>query len=544
MENKLIYNVEDKPKFSKLIVFAFQQVLAVLAATIAVPCIIGLPVNIPSAILGAGLGTIVYLLFTKFKSPVVISSSFAFLGALGNAIAFGYMGIALGALFAGLVYVIIALVVKTVGTNWVKKLLPPVIIGPVVAIIGLSLAVNAAGDMTTAAGAATNHGYNLVALLCGLVTFFTVVICSVQSKAKTLKLIPFITGIGAGYLLASIFSAIGYGANIDYLKIIDWSPIVKNFENISVSSFLSVPKLSLVEGIKELATGEVSPEILAANANAQPLTWIGVAEVALAFIPVAFVVFAEHIADHTNLGTIVNKDLLNDEPGLDRTLLGDGVGSIVGTFFGVCPNTTYGESVGCVAITKNASVRTIFTAAIMLIGLAFLSPVTAVLRTIPNAVMGGVCLTLYGFIAVSGLKMFKQVDLNDSKNLFTVAAIMIAGIGGLALKIPYAINDAPIYQTFINSEGVKEIAYNFKIIEEAGVEKMVATDPIVIMSAGEVTNTITITSIATALFLGIATYAIANFVEKRFGDKKAALAEGKEPSNEAEEPAENAEENK
>ena len=538
MENKLIYNVEDTPKMSKLIVFAFQQVLAVLAATIAVPCIIGLPINIPSAILGAGLGTIVYLLFTKFKSPVVISSSFAFLGALSNAIAFGYMGIALGALFAGLVYVIIAIVVKTVGTNWVKKLLPPVIIGPVVAIIGLSLAVNAAGDMTTAAGAATNHSYNLVALLCGLVTFFTVVICSVQSKAKTLKLIPFITGICAGYILASIFSAIGYAADVDYLKIIDWSPVVNNFKDISVSSFLSVPKLSLVEGIKELVTGKVSPEILEANANAQPLTWIGVAEVALAFIPVAFVVFAEHIADHTNLGTIVNKDLLNDEPGLSRTLLGDGVGSIVGTFFGVCPNTTYGESVGCVAITKNASVKTIFVAAIMLIVLAFLSPVTAVLRTIPNAVMGGVCLTLYGFIAVSGLKMFKEVDLNNSKNLFTVAAILIAGIGGLALKIPYAINGETVFQKFVNADGVEQVAYNFEMVKDAaGVETIKVLDPIVTMPKGEVMNTITVTSIATALFLGIATYAICNFVEKRFGDKEEAPAA-------AAEPAENAEENK
>ena len=175
MKNTLIYNVEDKPSIKEVLVFAFQQVLAVLAATIAVPCIIGLPVNIPSAILGAGLGTIVYLLFTKFKSPVVISSSFAFLGALGNALAFGYMGIALGALFAGLVYVVIALIVKAVGTEWVKKFLPPVIIGPVVALIGLSLAVNAVGDMTTATGASINKSYNLVALFCALVTFFTVV---------------------------------------------------------------------------------------------------------------------------------------------------------------------------------------------------------------------------------------------------------------------------------------------------------------------------------------------------------------------------------
>ena len=543
MENKLIYNVEDTPKFSKMLIFAFQQVLAVLAATIAVPTIIGLPVNIPSAILGAGLGTIVYLLFTKFKSPVVISSSFAFLGALGNALAFGYMGIALGALFAGLVYVIIALIVMKFGTDWVKKFLPPVIIGPVVAIIGLSLAGNAAGDMVKASADGVNGGYNLIGLLCGLVTFFTVVICSVQSKAKTLKLIPFIVGIGAGYALASIFSIIGHTADIEYLKIIDWSPVVNNFENFSFKSIIDVPQLSLVEGIKELATGEVSRNVLErfVNLNAgseneliantfgviqkdmasmdyatlraaidvassglklnapQTLSWVGVAEVALAFIPVAFVVFAEHIADHTNLGTIINRDLLNKEPGLSRTLLGDGVGSIVGTFFGICPNTTYGESVGCVAVTKNASVKTIFTAAIMLIVLAFIAPVTAVLRTIPNCVMGGVCLTLYGFIAVSGLKMFKQVNLDDNKNLFTVAAILIAGIGGLSLQIPYGLGDD-----------------------------------------GAVNKVITITSIATALFLGIATYAVCNLIEKKFG----AVEAKEEAPAAAEKPAENAEENK
>lgn len=521
MKNTLIYNVEDKPSFKEVLVFAFQQVLAVLAATIAVPTIIGLPVNIPSAILGAGLGTIVYLLFTKFKSPVVISSSFAFLGALANALAFGYMGVVLGAIFAGLVYVVIAFVVKKVGTGWVKKLLPPVIIGPVVAVIGLSLAGNAAGDMAKATGDAVNGGYNLVGLFCGLVTFFTVVICSVQKKSKTLNLIPFITGIGAGYLCASIFSIIGYAADANYLKIIDWSPIVNNFKNVTFQSFLDMPRLSLVKGIQELASGVPSREVLESFVSAQAadhaafaaleqgmgaltkdvdlynavkvaasasgvtapsvITGVGVAEVALAFAPVAFVVFAEHIADHTNLGTIINKDLLNEEPGLSRTLLGDGVGSIVGTLFGVCPNTTYGESVGCVAITKNASVRTIFVTAIMLIVLSFLSPITAVLRTIPSCVMGGVCLTLYGFIAVSGLKMFKDIDLNESKNLFTVSAVLIAGIGGLALKIPYSIADN-----------------------------------------GTVAATITVTSVATALFLGVATYSICGAVEKKLGEKKEA----------------------
>ena len=469
--NKLIFEVNGRPSFGKLLIFAFQQVLAVLAATIAVPTIIGLPVQIPAAILGAGLGTIVYLLFTRFKSPVVISSSFAFLGALSNAVAFGYMGILLGGLFAGAVYVVIALIVKFVGTRWVEKLMPPVIIGPTVALIGLSLAGNATADMVTATAA--GQSYNLIALLCGLVTFFTVVIFSVQNRFKTGRLIPFILGILAGYVVASIFTVIGNLANIDYFKIIDWSPLVNNFKNITVESFVTYPRFSLIGGIKELADGAVSEEILAVNPEAHVITGMGVLEVALAFVPVAFVTFAEHIADHKNLSSIINQNLL-EEPGLHRTLLGDGVGSMVGTVFGICPNTTYGESVGCVAITKNASVRTIFAAACMLIVLSFVTPLTAALRTIPNCVMGGVCLTLYGFIAVSGFKMFQQVDLNKSKNLFIVAAILISGIGGLALQIPYRV----------------------------------AGD-------GTILNAITITSIATALILGIITMVVTNAIEKR-----------------------------
>ena len=496
--NKLIFEVDGKPSFGKLLVFAFQQVLAVLAATIAVPTIIGLPVQIPAAILGAGLGTLVYLVFTKFKSPVVISSSFAFLGALANAVAFGYMGILLGGLFAGLVYVIIAIIIKFAGTKWVEKLMPPVIIGPTVALIGLSLAGAAMGDIVKASASTINGGYNLVGLACGLVTFFTVVILSVQNRFKAGRLLPFILGIAAGYAVAAIFTGIGYAANLDYFKVINYTPIIDNFKNITFESFLTYPRFALIGGIQELQSGTVSQDILNANANATVITPIGVAEVALAFVPVAFVTFAEHIADHKNLSSIINKDLIT-EPGLSRTLLGDGVGSMVGTVFGICPNTTYGESVGCVAITKNASVRTIFVAALMLIVLSFLSPVTAALRTIPSCVMGGVCLTLYGFIAVSGLKMFQQVDLNKNKNLFTVAAILISGIGGLSLQIPYAI-----YGTDLMGKGVAEVSEGvFEVVD------------VVLAPKGQVSNAIQITSIATALILGIITMVVTNAVEKR-----------------------------
>lgn len=471
---KLVYNVEDKPKsIGELIILAFQQLLAILAATIAVPSIIGLPTQIPAAILGAGIGTLVYLLFTKFKSPVFLGSSFAFLGSLFTALAFGYCGIVIGSIFAGLVYVVIAIIIHFAGTKWVSKLMPPVIIGPTVALIGLSLAGAAMGDIVTATGSAINHDYNLVALFCGLITFFVIVICSIQKKYKMAKLIPFIIGICAGYVVAAIFTLIGKLAGADYLMIINFQPIVDNFSPVKFTSFLNYPDFALIESIKELSSGTngINP--------ANPvINGAGVGTVAIAFIPVALVVFAEHIADHKNLSSIIERDLVEGEPGLKRTLLGDGVGSIAGTVFGICPNTTYGESVGCVAITGNASIRTIFVTAIMCIVLSFVSPLMALLQTIPNCVMGGVCLTLYGFIAVSGLKMFKEVDLGNNKNLFTVSAILIAGIGGLAINIPYKIqNGAP-------------------------------------------SAVITVTAIATALILGICTYAVCNAIEKNEGISK------------------------
>ncbi len=488
MAKNLVYDIHDRPKFSKMLIFALQQLLAILAATIAVPTIIGLPTQIPAAIFGAGVGTLVYQAFTRFKSPVFLGSSFAFLSSLGVAVAYGYCGIVLGSIVAGLVYVVIAIVIRFVGTKWVSKLMPPVIIGPTVALIGLSLAGAAMGDIVKANGTtlvtlvdgnivSLYGGYNLVALLCGLVTFISVVICSSQKRYQMPKLIPFIIGIGAGYVVASLSTLIGIIAEVDYLKIVNWKPLVDNFvvngEFRGFEAFVNLPDFAIVEAIKELVNGSVSESILAATKGAgTTITAGGVAEVIIAFLPVALVVFAEHIADHKNLSSIIDKDLIED-PGLDKTLLGDGVGSIAGTVFGVCPNTTYGESVGCVAITRNASVATITTTAIMCIVLSFVSPIMALLQTIPSCVMGGVCLTLYGFIAVSGLKMFKDLDLGDNKNLFVVSAILISGIGGLTIQIPYAIADN-----------------------------------------GMIAKTIQVTSIATALIIGILTNFILTKLEK------------------------------
>ena len=456
MAKNLVYDIHDKPKFGSMLIFALQQVLAILAATIAVPAIIGLPTQMPAAIFGAGVGTLIYQLFTKRKSPVFLGSSFAFLSSLFVALAYGYAGIVLGSVIAGLVYVVIALIIRFVGTEWVNKLMPPVIIGPTVAVIGLSLAGNAMGDMVKsnaiAAPALPAHeivgspiaSYNLIALLCGLVTFFVVVICSTQKRRQMPRLIPFIIGIAAGYVTASVFTVIGTVANIEYFKIINWQPIIDNFVTAEgqfrgIEAIFKLPDFAIVEAIKELVTGSSSIDGASWLIYTEDLqgSLANCIAVVVAFLPVALVVFAEHIADHKNLSSIIDRDLIK-EPGLARTLLGDGVGSIGGTLLGICPNTTYGESVGCVAITGNASVITITTAAIMCLCLSFFSPLMVLLQSIPSCVMGGVCLTLYGFIAVSGLKMIKDVDLNENKNLFVVSAILIAGIGGLAMQIPYA----------------------------------------------------------------------------------------------------------
>ena len=438
---KLVYGVQDKPSWGKTIVFALQQLLAIMAATIAVPMIIGNGMSTTAALFGAGVGTLVYLLFTKFRSPVFLGSSFAFLGSMSAAFAggismqLGYLGLILGAIFAGLVYVIIAIVIKFAGVEWLNKLMPAVVIGPTVAIIGLSLAGNAIGDLSKgsafkdvvsdvlvngdkvfdAAGNVITETNSVMlcspyaALVCGLVTLFVTIACSVYGK-KMLKMIPFIIGILAGYAVAAIFTGIGIATGNEALQVINFSL----FKNAFSKWYPDFTFLTAIKGFGEL------------NGS-----YIGT--IAVAYVPVAFVVFAEHVADHKNLSTIIEHDLLED-PGLNRTLLGDGVGSMAGAIFGGCPNTTYGESVGCVAISGNASVVTILTTAILAIVIAFVAPFIAFLSTIPSCVMGGVCIALYGFIAVSGLKMIQNVDLGDNRNLFVVAAILVCGIGGLTLN--------------------------------------------------------------------------------------------------------------
>ncbi len=410
----LIYNIKDKPKGGEILLFAIQQLLAIMAATIAVPAVVnsgtGAELTASAAIFGAGVGTFVYLLFTRSASPVFLGSSFAFIGSMMSAfsgaasMALGYWGLIIGAVMAGAVYVVLAIVVKFAGVKWIDRLMPPVIIGPTVAIIGLSLAGNAVGDLTTSS---VEGGSVYVALVCGLVTLFVTILCSTYGK-KMAKLIPFILGILAGYACASIFALLGKATGNPALTVINYSA----FQNMKI---FSVPDFTFLKGG---ALSELNGAYLVTLFSA--------------YVPVAFVVFAEHLADHKNLSNIIGVNLL-ENPGLTRTLLGDGVGSMAGALFGGCPNTTYGESIGCVAITRNASVVSIWAAAALCIVVSFIGPLMAFLQTIPSCVMGGVCVALYGFIAMSGFKMLQGVDLNKNRNLFVASIIFITGVGGLSV---------------------------------------------------------------------------------------------------------------
>ena len=427
---QMIYGVKDRPKAGQLILFALQQLLAILAATITVPIVINnnplcanANMSISAALFGAGAGTIVYLLFTKFKSPVFLGSSFAFLGSMaaafygGVSAARGNLGLIIGAAFAGLVYVIISVIVKFAGVKWIDKVMPAVVIGPTVAIIGLSLAGSAvsqfAGGITDPdTGAYVMGVHGILSVVCGVVTLATTIACSVYGK-KLLKMIPFVVGILAGYVVAAIFTAFSYIEGAEAMRIIDFTAFTRMewYPNFAFLQMIS----------DDYGTGTVGS--------------IGayIGTIAVAYIPVAFVVFAEHIADHKNISSIIGQDLLTD-PGLSKTLLGDGIGSMAGAVFGGCPNTTYGESVGCVAISGNASVITIFVTACMAIVCAFIAPFVTFLSTIPACVMGGVCVALYGFIAVSGLKMIQKTDLGENRNLFVVSVVLIVGVGGMALQ--------------------------------------------------------------------------------------------------------------
>lgn len=431
---ELLYKVKDRPSPLKTILFAVQQVLAIIAGTITLPLIVGNGMSQSAALFGAAVGTLIYLICTKFKSPVFLGSSFTFLGSMSAAFAgaatasIGYIGVIIGAFLAGIIYLALSIVVKFTGTNWVEKVMPPVIVGPTVVIIALTLAPNAVANLslgaTLADGSISANLY--ICLVCGLITLIVVAICSVYGK-KMVKLIPFVIGICSGYLLAVILTLIGMGSNTPELMIVSFEP----FKNISW-----VPEFAFLKAIKGFG------DFTSVN---QFWSYFGL--IAVSYVPVAFAVFAEHVADHKNISYIINTNLLED-PGLSHTLLGDGLGSMVGAFFGGCPNTTYGESVSCVAFSKNASIITIIVASFIAIIISFFGPFMTVASTIPPCVVGGISIALYGFIALSGFQMLKKVDLGNQKNIIVASTIFITGVGGLIVRVNH-VEFSPIACAFV-----------------------------------------------------------------------------------------------
>lgn len=392
---KMVIGINEKPPVAKWIVLAIQHVFAMFGATILVPILVNSAagetvLTIPVALVASGLGTLLYILCTKGKSPVYLGSSFAFITPMAAAyLKGGISGALTGVMVVGLIYMIVAIIIKFVGKNWLNKLLPPVVIGPMIMVIGLGLAPSAINQIGLNSGAALEWKTLVVAIISFLVTAI------VMTKAKGfLKIIPFLVGIVAGYISAVV------------LGIIDFTPVME-------ASFISIPEFIL-------PFKDYTPSFGAL----------------LTIAPIALVTMCEHIGDHTSLSNIIDQDLLTD-PGLDKTLMGDGLATLVGGLIGGPANTTYGENTSVVGMTKVASVWVIGLAAIIAIIIGFFGKFTALVSTIPNAVLGGVSLLLYGFIAVNGLKVLikNQIDFEQPKNVVVASTMLVLGLGGAAISI-------------------------------------------------------------------------------------------------------------
>lgn len=472
--NGMLLEVDEAPKKpGKWIILAIQHVLAMFVACITVPLIVfsnsyvelgGEMVNLASVMIAptlfsAGIGTLFYLFATKFKSPMFLASSFAYMSAMSAAIKIdcestGQVNLwilPLGMAMVGLVYCLVALLIKLFDVKWLNKLLPTIVVGPVIIVIGLGLASSAISNLTTGAVAG---GYNWCAILSGLVAMIVTAVCAHYGKG-TVSLVPFVIGMGCGYVFAMIVTLIGYyGCGNDYCHVIDFSSIVNLFAkqgedgswvaNIRFQSFLDYPKFLF---------------LAAQSSNVVPLSGSAVGQAALIFIPVSLVTICEHIGDHKNMSGLLQRDLL-EQPGLSRTLVGDGVATAISGIFCGAANTTYGENVAVVGVTKIASTKVIALACIFSILLGFFSPLMALVQTIPACVTGGVSLILYGFIASSGVKMLinERIDMGKTKNIFVASVILVAGIGGLAFN--FAFPDVTLQITSVSVAMILGIVMN------------------------------------------------------------------------------------
>lgn len=391
----LLLDVDQNPPFAKGLLLSLQHVFAMFGATILVPLILGMPVSV--ALFASGLGTLIYMVATQFKVPVYLGSSFAFISAMAFAMKQmnGDVSAAQsGVVLVGLVYVVVALAVKLIGTKWIDRLLPPIVIGPMIMVIGLGLANSAV----------TNAGFikdgTIQQISVAVITFL--ITAFINTKAKGfLKIIPFLFGIIGGYIAAVVFG------------LVDFTPVLK-------ADWIAIPQLYL-----PFSTNGFFKEY---HWYFGPETW--------AILPVAVVTIAEHIGDHTVLSQICGRQFLKN-PGLHRTLIGDGIATSVSAFMGGPANTTYGENTGVVGMTRIASVSVIRNAALFAIGLSFLGKFTALISTIPNAVLGGMSIMLYGVIASNGLKVLieKQVDFREVRNLIIASSMLVLGLGGAILEL-------------------------------------------------------------------------------------------------------------
>ncbi len=398
----LLIGINEKPSPKKWFFLSFQHVFAMFGATILVPILTGMPISV--ALFASGLGTIIYLITTNFKVPVYLGSSFAYIGAVvfAKEAMGGDPSAALTGLMAvGFIYIIVSIIIKFTGKSWLEKLLPPIVIGPMIAIIGLGLASTAIANAGLSANA-FDYKHALVAL----VTFGIVAIISTKAKGF-LKIVPFLIGIIGGYVFALI------------LGVVDFTAVQDVFSQPIIGGWFAFPEFYLPFKFMDFNTYNIyfGPEV-----------W--------AIIPIAFVTIAEHIGDHTVLGKICGSNFIK-EPGLDKTIRGDGIATAVSAFLGGPANTTYGENTGVVGLTKVGSVYVIFGAACIAILLSFFRPLTVLIQTIPTGVLGGMSILLYGVIASNGLRVLveSKVDFSKQRNLIIASAMLVVGLGGAVLKL-------------------------------------------------------------------------------------------------------------
>jgi len=419
--NNLVYDVHEKPNLGRWLILSLQHVLAMFGATVLVPMLTGLPISV--TLVSAGIGTLIYIMITKGKSPVFLGSSFAYIAPIMSASVIGLglnnetvqnylnnnsslsdmgllgsdlnlLAVTTGLVTVGLVYLIVAIIIKYVGTNWIEKLLPPIVIGSVIMVIGLSLAGTAVGMLTTNGGNTTNWKFIVI----GLTALLTAILIANYAKG-VFKLIPIMAGIVVGYILSILLNV----ANLDLIRDASW---------------FSLPEFVWLN--KEVYNRFGFNQVL---------------EIIIVMVPVALVTISEHIGDHIVLSSIIGKDLTK-KPGLSKTIAGDGLATLTAGLLGGPANTTYGENTGIIGITRVASVWVIGGAAIIALFLGFIGKFTALISTIPVCVMGGVSMMLFGIIASSGIRVLvnNKIDFSKQRNLIIASVVLVTGVGGLTIS--------------------------------------------------------------------------------------------------------------